>query len=165
MSFSLPRNVPAFENPQRPYEDGLWSRAPHHNGHANAPVTGGPPSAGLGHGIGSPLRGVFEKKELPMYKDKPYSYAKSGRRQGVLGRKRVWFGILLLLLGAIVYYTGVFGGSKEGAERTNQGASKKLWDWGVRKGSNVADWNERREKVREVFELSWDGYARYAWGM
>lgn len=27
------------------------------------------------------------------------------------------------------------------------------------------DWSARREKVREVFQVSWEGYEKEAWGM
>jgi mannosyl-oligosaccharide alpha-1,2-mannosidase len=26
------------------------------------------------------------------------------------------------------------------------------------------DWNARREKVREAFQVSWEGYEKEAWG-
>lgn len=30
--------------------------------------------------------------------------------------------------------------------------------------SKPADWDKRREKVKEAFVPSWDAYSKYAWG-
>lgn len=35
----------------------------------------------------------------------------------------------------------------------------------MRKQSGATvDWDERRERVKDAFILSWDGYEQYAWG-
>jgi len=43
----------------------------------------------------------------------------------------------------------------------------KLNQWGwlaQEEGGKKVDWLERRERVVEAMELSWDAYERYAWG-
>ena len=151
MSFSVPRHVPTFESSQRPYEDGSWgtTRRTHQNGHA-------------ANGNGNAISGYFEKKELPMYKDKPYSYAASGRQRHLLLRKRLWLGGLLSLL-AILYWVGRLSPSKAKTEIVREN-SKSTWNWLKTTSGAVVDWDERREKVKDAFILSWDGYEEHAWG-
>lgn len=49
----------------------------------------------------------------------------------------------------------------------------ELWEWvqGLEKeGSDKSgkqknvDWDARRERVRDAFIVSWDGYEKYGWG-
>lgn len=45
----------------------------------------------------------------------------------------------------------------------------ELWKWAQtidEEGSSTAraDWNERREKVRDAFLVSWHGYEKDSWG-
>ncbi|KAH7171047.1 glycoside hydrolase family 47 protein [Dactylonectria macrodidyma] len=68
MSFSIPKNLPAFANPQRALEDRVW---------------------GSGASSG-------RSKGLPMYKDKPYGYAQSHKRP-LWKRKRV-IGLVAIVL-------------------------------------------------------------------
>jgi len=30
--------------------------------------------------------------------------------------------------------------------------------------ATAIDWERRRDKVRDAFIVSWDGYEKYAWG-
>ena len=111
------------------------------------------------NGIGSKLDGFLDKRELPMYKDKPYSYP-SRRSTPLYQRWRVISGAILGLV-ALAYLFGLFSPSLE--KPTPRGTSKSAWNW-LSKPSASVDWEDRREKVKEAFMLSWDGYERYAWG-
>lgn len=105
----------------------------------------------------------MDKKELPMYKDKPYNYAGSRKYTPFYRQKRVISGAILVLMG-LVYWLGIFSPSmvKPKLRDTN----KSAWNWlSSPTISESVDWNDRREKVKEAFILSWDGYEQYAWGM
>lgn len=97
-----------------------------------------------------------------MYKDKPYGYAMSGKRRAWFGRKRGLAAVVLCALG-LLYWLGLFSpaikdnGFKKG--RTTP------WAWLSKPGSVEVDWNDRRERVKDAFKLSWDGYEKFAWGM
>ena len=131
-------------------ENGSWpgSRMHAQNGHTS-------------NGIGQKLEGFFDNRQLPMYKDKPYSYAASRRRAPLYKRWKVIVGAVLGIL-ALFY---LFGPS---ASRTPKSKGKSTGGAGLSwlRGPDAAavDWNERRERVKEAFMLSWDGYEHYAWG-
>lgn len=157
MSFALPKNVPSFDSAQRSYENTVWRHAgsSHQNGHAN-------------NGIGSTLGKIFDSKDrLPMYKDKPHAYPASRRSRGLFRRKRTLFGAVLGFF-VTLYYLRVFTtsaslGSTQNGQRKSQG---DWWSW-ISPASKKDDeiWESRREKVKEAFKLSWDGYSQSAWGM
>ncbi len=153
-SFSIPKNIPSFSNPQRELENRVWgssgvtarSAAMHQNG-------------GLGS-VQDRLGGFFEKnRDLPMYKDKPFSYVSSRRRKSWWKRRR-----LLALVGLFImfclYLLGVIG------DETATKKAKNGWNWLQRpEKTGRTDWLSRRERVVDAFKLSWDAYERYAWGM
>lgn len=120
-------------------------------------------STGSNGGISSKLDNFFDKQELPMYKDKPYSYAASRRTTPFYRQWRVIVGMALSVL-ALFYWLGIFGSSPAGT--TVSGGTSKIssWSWAGNPGVTV-DWDSRREAVKEAFILSWDGYEQYAWGM
>lgn len=142
MSFSSSGNL----NGHRRQHDGLWGSAGQ-NGYTKS-------------NIGAKLDGYFDNRELPMYKDKPYNYA-SSRRKPLYQKWRFTFA-MLLLLAAVLYWIGIFSPTKPMAKVNEQ--SKKNGSWLNKPSSAKVDWDERREKVREAFILSWDGYEKYAWG-
>lgn len=146
MSFSMPRNVPNFNNPQRSVENGNWGSS-------------GSYRAKNGTRIGGKLENFFDRGQLPMYKDKPYNYATSGRQKSWYQRRWVLGGLLCTLLG-LAYWVGVFSGRSR-VDHVNSGGS---WAWSRRSASSNIDWNDRRERVKDAFVLSWDGYEKYAWG-
>ncbi|KAK4136427.1 glycoside hydrolase family 47 protein [Trichocladium antarcticum] len=93
-SFSIPKNVPSFSNPQRQLEDHVWTAASASSSAARQRSTGGGGGGVLGgvHDFLSPRGGAG----LPMYKDKPYAYPPGrGGRAHALRRKRTC-GLLLL---------------------------------------------------------------------
>lgn len=149
MSFSAPRNVPNFNSQQRSVENGYWgssglSRT--QNGHSGAR-------------IGGKLENYFDKRQLPMYKDKPYNYAASGRQRPWYQRRRILAGLLCGIFG-LAYWLGLF----PGGARVDHVEIDKSWPWLRKSTSSNMNWNDRRERVKEAFTLSWDGYEKYAWG-
>jgi hypothetical protein len=148
LTFSIPQNVPSFTNPQRELENRAWGSS-------------GVTARSAGHMDGGVMSGMFGKNEaLPMYKDKPYSYASSRRQRSIWKRKRV-VGIGISFVMIVLYLLGFFGDDAATTKST-----KERWTWLQKSesGSKV-DWFERRDKVKEAFTLSWDAYDRYAWGM
>lgn len=154
MAFSVPRNAPSFTDPNRAAEDRLWSAA----GMTSRGSRGH--QAGLLNEVHSRVDGFLGAKgQLPMYKDKPYNYAASRRLQPHWKRKRSWLFFLLLALTGLYFY-----GAFEGHTDT---LSTPQWSW-IRTpepAGKKVDWNNRKERVKEAFELSWDAYERYGWGM
>ncbi|KAJ5195094.1 Mannosyl-oligosaccharide 1-2-alpha-mannosidase [Penicillium cinerascens] len=111
------------------------------------------------------MGGFFDNdRTLPMYKDKPYFTPRRtaprrwGKPLGILG-------VFTLFLLWYFYYSPGLPAWK-GAESSDKGV--ELWKWaqslqnGPTKGP--ADWAARREKVRDAFIVSWEGYEKDAWG-
>ncbi|SPO00892.1 related to alpha-mannosidase MNS1 [Cephalotrichum gorgonifer] len=159
MSFTVPRNVPSFTNSgRRGAEDHIWAAAGMNSrGSRGGPAGGG----GILHGVQGRMEGLFDgKATLPMYKDKPYTYAASRRMRPLWRRKRVvgFLGGLLLLV--VMYFNGAFQVDKRGGKQSVwsiKGFTDSLPDGRV-------DWNGRRQQVVAAFERSWDAYERHAWG-
>ncbi|KAG0650923.1 Man(9)-alpha-mannosidase [Hyphodiscus hymeniophilus] len=148
-TFSIPKNVPSFTNPQRELENKAWG---------SSGVT--TRSTNAFSGMQDRMGGFFEKNnDLPMYKDKPYSYASSRRQRPAWKRKRV-MGVVISCVMIVSYLLGLFGG-----DTTTTKKAKDSWTWLQRpESSSKVDWLDRREHVKEAFILSWDAYDRYAWG-
>ncbi|KAL8989228.1 MAG: hypothetical protein Q9177_001847 [Variospora cf. flavescens] len=142
MSFSSSGNV----NGHHRHKDGLWGSTGQ-NGYTKSD-------------IGAKLDGYFDKRELPMYKDKPYNYT-SSRRKSLYQKWRFTFAMLLLLAG-VLYWIAIFSPAKARAKASD--ISQNTWWWLNEPSSVKVDWDDRREKVKEAFILSWDGYEKYAWG-
>ena len=113
----------------------------------------------VGNAIGGKLDNYFDQRELPMYKDKPYNYSASGKAKPIYERWRL-IGSVLLALFTVGYFLGFFTAGASGLKKTHGG--KSTWSWGS-KGLST-DWDGRREKVKDIFIQSWDGYQQYAWG-
>lgn len=150
MSFTVPKNSPSFNNPQRAVEDHIWG---------STAVARGPNSKnGHGGGIfGGVQDRLFENRNaLPMYKDKPYAYPPSYRHRPLWRRKRS-FGFVLLVI-SLLYYFSAF--------RKHHDTITSPWNWlsSSSESGKSADWPGRRERVVEAFTLSYDAYSRYAWG-
>lgn len=94
-----------------------------------------------------------------MYKDKPYAYPGSSRNRQWFRSKRVLATAGLGLV-ACLYWLGLFGHSSHTIEKHAAPASS----WFSSSTSTKIDWNERRDRVRDAFKLSWAGYEEHAWG-
>lgn len=170
MSYSFPQATPSFPS-QHPYGDNYWraaSRSP--NGRLPGYGLSGQPT-----GLPSPNRlSPFlnnNRATLPLYKDKPYFAPK---RTGPRSRRRkaLYGGIALFIL--MVLWYCLSGPTWNGRVKTPDSAKgAKLWEWvqGLEKeGSDKSgkqknvDWDARRERVRDAFIVSWDGYEKYGWG-
>jgi hypothetical protein len=154
MSFSIPKNIPSFTNPQRELENRVWgsSGITARSAHSNGSVM---------NGMQDRMGGFFgENRDLPMYKDKPYSYASSRRHRPLWKRKRV-LGVGGVFLIIALWLLGFLGDDAAATQK-----AKDTWSWLQRpeKGGSKVDWLDRRERVKEAFILSWDAYDRYAWG-
>ena len=119
----------------------------HENGHTNG-------------GLGNKLDVFGDKRELPMYKDKPYNYSASRRSVPFYQRRRVISGVILTLFG-LAYWFGLFTSSTVKPKAHKNSTTSWSWLGGSEKS---VDWDYRREKVKEAFILSWDGYEKNAWG-
>ncbi|BCR83773.1 glycoside hydrolase family 47 protein [Aspergillus chevalieri] len=170
MSYSFPQATPSFPS-QHPYGDNYWraaSRSP--NGRLPGYGLSGQPT-----GLPSPNRlSPFlnnNRATLPLYKDKPYFAPK---RTGPRSRRRkaLYGGIALFIL--MVLWYCLSGPTWNGRVKTPDSAKgAELWEWvqGLEKeGSDKSgkqknvDWDARRERVRDAFIVSWDGYEKYGWG-
>ncbi|KAM5471295.1 mannosyl-oligosaccharide alpha-1,2-mannosidase [Microsporum audouinii] len=163
MAFQVPNRVPVFNSAQREIEDGYW-RAATTNSHF-AKQSGLQLTERIGNFI-TPSR------ELPMYKDKPY-YQSRGRHPG--GRKRkkaLWVAICVGFLVGLWWFLGGRSGHA-GIVRPIGMKGGELWKWiqefekGVVAGkgkSNMINWEERKQRVKDAFLVSWEGYEQDAWG-
>jgi hypothetical protein len=94
-----------------------------------------------------------QQKDLPLYKDKPYySSSATAKRKTMLRRKRVIAIVVFLVIAA--WFFGIFSGDVVKLPTAIKTTNTK----------GVVDWDERREKVKEVFLESWQAYERDAWG-
>lgn len=117
-------------------------------------------------GMGLPSMNIFQNdRSLPMYKDKPYFAPR--RTTPRRGLKRI-FGVIGLCALALLwyfYYSPDFP-SWQGSHASDPGV--ELWEWSRSLDSapsrGPVDWDMRREKVREAFMVSWEGYEKEAWG-
>lgn len=147
MSFSVPRNVPSFNHPQRQLEDYTWGSSRRSRYPENA-----------GSGVTEKITGMFgdnASKGLPMYKDKPFYYGTQRRRYGMFGRKRFLAAICFVLFAG---YYFLFPAS-------NTGEGKGKLDWMKSQKPGAINWDERREAVKNAFKLSWSAYEKHAWGI
>jgi endoplasmic reticulum Man9GlcNAc2 1,2-alpha-mannosidase len=118
-----------------------------------------------GGGIGEKVSGFFgadRKDSLPMYKDKPFSYPGSRRRQPWWRQKRT-VAIALTLMAALSWWFGILS-PLSWFTSGDDGSVKKEGSKGSWFGGASVDWNTRKEKVKEAFKTSFDGYEKYAWG-
>lgn len=99
-----------------------------------------------------------------MYKDKPHF---APRRTAPRKKWRPLLALLGLCILAYFFYNQPNIPKWQRLGSYDKGAA--LWDWmQTLDDSPVSekhvDWNARREKVREAFQVSWEGYEKEAWG-
>lgn len=94
-----------------------------------------------------------KNRDLPLYKDKPYYSKNAAAARRRSPRKRT---VLLMMIFAVfgLWWFEFFGNAGEYKEKLLK--KKPL--------SEVVDWSERQEMVKEVFRESWQAYERDAWG-
>ncbi|KAL4760803.1 glycoside hydrolase family 47 protein [Aspergillus foveolatus] len=167
MSFPNTHGSPAYPTSRSPSEK-YWqaSRSPGANGLGGY---GFSQSAGVTNNLNNFFSG---DRTLPMYKDKPYF---APRRTGPrLRRRRVLQGIILLFgLFSLWYIVTGSSDTYRSPWTPDTVKGEELWRWVQRLDSEQPydgtplkgiDWAARREKVRDAFIVSWDGYEQYAWG-
>ena len=120
---------------------------------------------GVSEKLGSMLSPAKENEELPMYKDKPYNYSPSQRKPLFYQRWRLPL-TLLAVIGALLYLSGAHSKIPESTMIYKKGGDKSESSFGVfGKKKAAANWNERRERVRDAFKVSWAAYEKSAWGI
>lgn len=100
---------------------------------------------------------------LPMYKDKPYNYAPSGKKLPFFRRQR----LVLALLGAValfLFWTGPIFAAKDPAAKNASKSSGGIFKWLSGGAPKMTIWDERRERVKDAFRISWKAYEEHAWG-
>jgi hypothetical protein len=153
MSWPAPRNDSLFSGIQD-NPNNVWrsrKQDAHSSGHTNG-------------SIGAKVSDFFqEKKDLPMYKDKPNF--PGSRRKGAWQRKRT-YGYVAIVLIILLWWIGILGerATTLDPEGRKKKESSSLWS-GSGKVTSSAIWDERRDAVRDAFITSWDGYEKYAWGL
>ncbi|KAJ5084371.1 CAZyme family GH47 [Penicillium alfredii] len=104
------------------------------------------------------------ERTLPMYKDKPHF---APRRSPPKRRWRRLLNVLgLCALVLLWYYRSTFPSLKS-LGSNDRGV--ELWKWSNKLDNgdpsvDPTDWDAKREKVRDAFIVSWEGYAESAWG-
>ncbi|KAF3481663.1 endoplasmic reticulum mannosyl-oligosaccharide 1,2-alpha-mannosidase [Arthroderma uncinatum] len=161
MAFQVPNRVPAFNSAQREIEDGYWRAATTNS--LFAKQSGIQLSEKIGNFI-TPSR------ELPMYKDKPYFQSRGRNPVGRKRKKALWITICVVFLVSLWWFLGGRGGHA-GIVRPIGMKGGEMWKWvqGFEKGvvggkGNAVDWEERRQRVKDAFLVSWGGYEQDAWG-
>lgn len=114
-------------------------------------------------GVGEAISGMFgeRKADLPMYKDKPFAYPGGRKRVPWYRQKRIVGSIVFGLL-FFSWWFGIFSSSTPPASGDKPATKKpkgKSWF-----GSGAVDWNERAERVKDVFKASFADYEKHGWG-
>lgn len=155
MSYALPQNGPTHR-----HGAGDWSRV----------GEGGQLNGGA---ISEKMNDMFNssrRDSLPMYKDKPKGFYGNSRRMPWFRKKRT-VAVVLGSLAGLSWWFGIlsplsyFSSGGDTASTSTSSTSSSSWSLlGGSKGGKV-DWDERAERVKDAFKISWAGYEKYAWGM
>lgn len=165
MPFQYTLNNPSL-SPERPLENSYW-----HANRSPGPKLGGYGLARSGEVHNNVNTFFGDGRTLPMYKDKPY-FAPRRTGQRVRQRRVLYGGLCLFFLVLLWYYISARGKTEFKSYNSEKG--EELWAWvqslekePVYNGEELKDidWTARREKVRDAFIVSWDGYAKNAWGL
>ena len=124
--------------------------------------------------VGDSIGGMFrdgKKESLPMYKDKPNNfYGPGGRNARQWMRRKRTLGAVLGVFALLSWWFGILSPLSwvsAGSEETKtpapativRGRNKGWW------GQEVVNWDDRAQRVKEAFQISWAGYEKYGWGM
>ncbi|EZF32531.1 hypothetical protein H109_04442 [Trichophyton interdigitale MR816] len=163
MSFQIPNRVPAFNSAQREIEDGYWRAATTNSQFAKQS------GIQLTERIGN---FITPSRELPMYKDKPYYKSRGPYSGGRKRKKALWIAICIGFLVGLWWFLGGRSGHT-GIVRPIGMKGGDMWKWmqefekgvvsGKEKGKTI-DWEERKQRVKDAFLVSWEGYEQDAWG-
>lgn len=97
-----------------------------------------------------------------MYKDKPYAYPRGNRKVPWFRRRRT-IALALVTLAGASWWFGILSPlsylSKGDAGATKSSKTTSSWF-----GKPAVGWDERAERVKDAFKLSFSGYEKYAWG-
>jgi len=77
-------------------------------------------------------------------------------------RWRLLAGIALSAV-AILYWLGLFTISTSTAQLSGESPSKPSQSWFAPSRGKI-NWDERADRVKDAFKLSWSGYEQHAWG-
>lgn len=178
MSFPPTHSGPGF--PSRPNDSPYWQGSSNHRGGYGL---GTSKESNGGNGLGHKIHNFLSDgdKALPLYKDKPYMGGRSRKGGALTGKRRV-IGAALGGFIFVLWLFGFFSSSKaKGAGLDGvsgsagledvAGGGGSIWKWIVKSEQRAlggpvseAEWRERKDKVREAFAISWDGYEKYGWG-
>ncbi|KAF2169047.1 glycoside hydrolase family 47 protein [Zasmidium cellare ATCC 36951] len=119
-------------------------------------------------GFGEKVTNMFtggRKDSLPMYKDKPYNYSGPGGRRHLppWARKKRTLGGVLAVLALLSWWFGVLSPLSWISSKSS-GEASKTQSKGWFGGKEVVNWDERAERVKDAFKISWAGYEKYGWG-
>lgn len=122
--------------------------------------------------VGDSIGGMFrdgKKESLPMYKDKPNNFYGPGgrnarqwmRRKRTLGGVLGMFALLSWWFGILSPLSWISGGSEVQKQTQThvpativRGRNKGWW------GQEVVNWDDRAQRVKEAFQISWAGYEK-----
>lgn len=141
-------------------------------------------NSAMGDKLSNIMSGNGDGDELPMYKDKPYNYDRSRRRLPIFRKNRLLLFILafVFIVALMVFRKGRPSLPSLGdATALKDQASDTVIDTVLLGSSNppppppptiattttaasTTKWDERREKVRDTFKISWKAYEEHAWG-
>ncbi|KAJ5894367.1 Mannosyl-oligosaccharide 1-2-alpha-mannosidase [Penicillium taxi] len=153
-------------------EDIMSFQAPHsHPSSYSTQPRGALAGLGLtsaGSDLSNRVNNFFEnEKSLPMYKDKPFAPRRTAPRK----RWRTLFNILAICALLLLWYYKAslpyISGSISKSKGNDRGVA--LWNWMQQlkhesASDTVVNWDDCRDKVRDAFIVSWEGYEKDAWG-
>lgn len=121
-------------------------------------------------GFGEKMTNMFtgqRSDSLPMYKDKPYHYPGHGGKRHLppwLRKKRTLGGVLAGLA-LVSWWFGMLSPlSWVSSKGDGQTSSPQGKSWSLFGSKEVVNWDERAERVKDAFKISWAGYEKYGWG-
>lgn len=145
---------------------GYGFASKNNNGHGNGNGSSGGGGAGLGKM--NSFFGGKKNRELPVYKDKPYF---KPRRTGPnrTASRVVYTAVACFMVMLLYVFWGGWGSPVAVGPVGETG--ENLWKWSQMFDAEEdsaslkkVNWEERREKVKDVFTISWDSYEKYGWG-
>lgn len=119
--------------------------------------------------ISNMITGNAPQSELPLYKDKPYSHPAATKYTPTSSRTR----LILPILAALVFIFYISGGTSRLYPHKLENPEKEYQKRPVTTSFNdmLSDpsiaterWEDRRERVKDAFKISWQAYEDNAWG-